>query len=123
MTPKRGELDGLKFDARGRLVVPDAIMSIYDAVQELSRDYRTLKGLPCRQTPPQSCPTQQVALPDTQAAQDAAVGKAVRWTAGKAWTALPHVYRTLIVAVGGATVGGISWPGIKAAILSILARL
>jgi len=69
------------------------------------------------------CPTQQVTLPDSQSAQDAAIGQAVRWSVGKAWTAMPHVYRTIIVLFGGATLGGISWPGIKAAILSILARL
>ena len=69
------------------------------------------------------CPTQQVTLPDSQSAQDAAIGQAVRWSVGKAWTAMPHVYRTIIVLFGGATLGGISWPGIKAVLIAIASRL
>ena len=69
------------------------------------------------------CPTPQVTLPDSQAAQDAAIGGAVRWTLGKAWTAIPHVYRTLIVLGGGTTIGGIGWPWIKAALLAVASHL
>lgn len=70
------------------------------------------------------CPTQSaLPIPDAQAAQDEAVGKAVRWTLGKAWTAIPHVYRTLIVLGGGTTIGGIGWPWIKAALLAVASHL
>jgi hypothetical protein len=80
------------------------------------------KGCPLFKPTSSDC-TGEYPRPDAQSARDAAIGGAVRWTAGKAWTALPHVYRTLIVAVGGATVGGVSWPSVKAVILSILAHL
>ena len=51
------------------------------------------------------CPTQQVTLPDSQSAQDVVIGQAVRWSLGKMWTAIPHIYRTIIVLGGGAGLG------------------
>ena len=110
MTPKHGDLDNAElFDTRGRLIVPKAILATLDAVRDLQSkaesDYRTLQGLPCKQTPQQPCPTQQVTLPDSQSAQDVVIGQAVRWGVVKAWTAIPHIYRTIIVLGGGAGLG------------------
>ncbi len=131
MTPKRGDLDNAElFDARGRLIVPKAILATLDAVRDLQRkaeaDYQAIQGLACKQTPSLTC-TQQVALPGAQDSTDAAIGGAVRWTLGKAWGALPHARRCWLVVVACLTAGGGIWAAIssyiKAALLLLAAHL
>lgn len=84
----------------------------------MGRIERKLDGRPCisQQGP---CPTQQVDLPS---ATDAAIGRAARWTAGKLWTAIPHLWRTLIIGGGGAALG-VALPYLKGVLLWLAQRL
>jgi len=111
MAPRRADGRGLEFDARGRLKVPEAIMLLYDDMQEVKEkllaDFKAINSLSCKQTPPGAC-TQQVQLPqdaDTEAAKDRVLG----WTVRKLWGTIPHGIRCLLV-VGSSLCGGLALP-------------
>ena len=117
MTPKRGTLEYAElFDARGRVIVPKAILALLDASADtqakLDRDYaaqaelrRDYNALQCRQSPPQPCQTRTVQIPlpesmemDAQEARDAALGATIR----RLWESIPHGWRFAIIAGAGA---------------------
>jgi len=89
--------------------------------KRMARIEGRIGALPCSK--PGACPTQQLDLPDAQAARDQALGGAVRRT----WHAIPHVYRCVIGIVSCCTVSGglggcivAAWPHIKNTLAAVL---